>query len=128
VSLLKHDPPAVYVSKHLPRMDELKDAATRPLDGFERDALPKLLRDDDLVVDDSAETVRMLGALRAGKDCLACHRGSRGDLLGAFSYELRRARPEPKPPAQPANPQAGIDRSPDAIVEALRYREFATTD
>jgi hypothetical protein len=32
----------------------------------------------------------MLGSLRATKHCLQCHSGSRGSLLGAFSYRLRR--------------------------------------
>jgi hypothetical protein len=31
----------------------------------------------------------MLGAVRAGNDCLQCHNGPRGKLLGAFSYEFR---------------------------------------
>ena len=31
---------------------------------------------------------RMLGSLRAAKQCLDCHTASRGDLLGAFSYAL----------------------------------------
>ncbi len=31
----------------------------------------------------------MLGAVRSAKQCVKCHGGSRGDLLGAFSYTLR---------------------------------------
>ena len=49
VSLLKHAAPAVYVSDNLPRMSELRHAATRPLDAFEAAALPRLAK-DDLVV------------------------------------------------------------------------------
>src|SRR5207244_4458956 len=35
VSLLLHDRPVTYVSENLPRMDKLRGAPTRPLDGFE---------------------------------------------------------------------------------------------
>lgn len=42
VSLLKHEVPAVYLSEHLPRMDELREAQTRPLDAFETTALTAL--------------------------------------------------------------------------------------
>jgi hypothetical protein len=114
VSLLKHDPPAAYLSKNLPKMDELQNAATRPLDAFERAALEKLRRVDDVVVEDGPDGVRMLGALRAGKDCLACHRAERGELLGAFSYELRPSRPPPRLPAKPADPQARLRRETDS--------------
>jgi hypothetical protein len=34
----------------------------------------------------------MLGLARSVKQCVACHGGARGDLLGAFSYVLRRER------------------------------------
>ena len=30
----------------------------------------------------------MLGAIRSAKQCVQCHGGQRGDLLGAFSYTL----------------------------------------
>jgi mono/diheme cytochrome c family protein len=30
----------------------------------------------------------MLGAVRSTRQCVACHGGDRGDLLGAFSYAL----------------------------------------
>ena len=35
VGLLLHEQPVVYVSEHLPAMDELSEAPTRPLDKFE---------------------------------------------------------------------------------------------
>ena len=44
VSLLKHPEPMVYLSDHLPRMDELRGARVRPLDAFERESLPALRR------------------------------------------------------------------------------------
>ena len=95
VSLLKHKPPVAYVSEHLPQMDELRDAPTRPLDEFERRAIDQLRSDEDLVIDDAPNRIRMVGSLRAGKDCLECHSVRRGELLGAFSYELIGGRPIP---------------------------------
>jgi hypothetical protein len=89
VSLLKYDEPAVYVSEHLPRMDELREAPTRPLNAFEKSALADLQRGQDLRIQPNAEGFWMLGSIRALKACLGCHHGQRGDLLGAFSYKLR---------------------------------------
>jgi hypothetical protein len=42
VSLLKYDAPRVYLSDHLPRMDELRDSKTRNLDEFESQSLIEL--------------------------------------------------------------------------------------
>ena len=89
VSLLKHGKPAVYLSDHLPRMSELRHAATRPLDPFEAAALSRLAK-DDLVVHATGERLRVLGSIRASEACLACHAGEKGRLLGAFSYTLDR--------------------------------------
>jgi hypothetical protein len=46
--------------------------------------------DDDLIVREEEGVHRMLGSLRAAKQCLECHSAERGKLLGAFSYVLRR--------------------------------------
>jgi hypothetical protein len=43
---------------------------------------------EQLVVDEQPGEVRMLGAVRAAKQCLDCHEVPRGELLGAFSYRL----------------------------------------
>lgn len=88
VSLLLHDPPAVYVSESLPRMDKLRGAATRPLDRFEAAALNRLHGGEYLLMADVPGGARMLGAIRSVKQCTGCHGGQRGDLLGAFSYTL----------------------------------------
>jgi hypothetical protein len=88
VSLRKPSGPAVYLSENLPKVDELKTADTRLLDDFENRALSRLQTDDDVVIEESGGTIRMLGALRAGTHCTRCHAGSRGELIGAFSYEL----------------------------------------
>jgi hypothetical protein len=93
VSLLKHDKPAVYVAQTLPRMQDLKKADTRPLTEFEEGALEALRSGDDLVVEAVTNRIRMVGAVRAAKQCLDCHSVQRGDLLGAFSYDLQRDPP-----------------------------------
>lgn len=92
VSLLRFDEPRVYVLDHLPRMDQLssENAPTRPLDAFESESLKQLWTEADLVVSDHGSHVRMLGSLRAANQCLDCHTAQRGELLGAFSYVLRR--------------------------------------
>lgn len=88
VGLLLHKEPVAYVSANLPRMDELKKALTRPLDRFETTGLEKLRGGEDLVTADASANLRMLGAIRSAKQCVQCHGGQRGDLLGAFSYTL----------------------------------------
>jgi hypothetical protein len=95
VSLLKHEKPAVYVSRHLPRMQELKKAPTRPLDDFEGQALQALQEGEDLQAEATPNHIRMLGSIRAARQCLDCHEVKRGELLGAFSYDLRRDPPLP---------------------------------
>jgi hypothetical protein len=91
VSLLKHEQPVAYVSEHLPRMDELRKAPTRPLNGFEEKALKTLRAGKTLATDATVNRIHMLGAVRATRQCLDCHQVERGDLLGAFTYELWRS-------------------------------------
>jgi hypothetical protein len=88
VSLLRHETPQVYVANELPQMDELADVPYRSLNDFEKNALPMLECDEDVVVEQQPDRILMLGAVRAAADCLRCHEGNRGKLLGAFSYEL----------------------------------------
>jgi hypothetical protein len=88
VGLVVAPEPRVYVTKNLPRMDELADAPTRALDGFEQAGLKDLLAGETLFVRQLGDRVRMLGAIRSVKQCVGCHGGQRGDLLGAFSYTL----------------------------------------
>jgi hypothetical protein len=94
VGLLLHEAPVVYVSAHLPRMDELRKAPTRPLDVWEDAGLASLRGGEDLFVRETAEGLRMLGAIRSVKQCLECHGGQPGALVGAFSYTLRPVKPE----------------------------------
>lgn len=92
-SLLKHDTPRVYVSRHLPKMEKLAKAETRELTKFEAEALAKLHAGDDVAVEAQTNRIEMLGAIRAMKDCRQCHEVPLGTLLGAFSYDLRRDPP-----------------------------------
>jgi hypothetical protein len=89
ISSLKHKEPVAYVSKNLPRMDELREALTRPLDEFERERLPVLQSGEELSAAQGPRRIRMLGAIRAQEICLNCHTANKDDLLGAFSYDLR---------------------------------------
>ncbi|MEM9186041.1 MAG: hypothetical protein AAGB00_06035 [Planctomycetota bacterium] len=89
VGLLNHPEPVVYMLPGNPSMNQLAGAPTRPLDAFEAATLAKLLTSSDLeYLEDDTGGVRMLGAIRAAKQCLGCHQVSRGRLLGAFSYRL----------------------------------------
>lgn len=96
VSLLKHRPPAVYVSDHLPAMEELRTAPTRPLMRFESDAIARLAKGDDLATHVTEEgELAMVGSIRAIEDCRECHRVPVGGLLGAFTYRLKPISPPP---------------------------------
>lgn len=92
VGLVVHKEPVAYVSANLPRMNELRKASTRPLDEFETLGLKELRRGDDLFVRDVPRGRRVLGAIRSIKQCITCHGGNRGELLGAFSYALEKAK------------------------------------
>jgi hypothetical protein len=88
IGLVVHKEPVVYVSDFLPRMDELRTAPTRTVDDFEAAGLRALERGEELFVRDRGSERRMLGAIRAVRQCLSCHDGERGDPLGAFAYRL----------------------------------------
>lgn len=92
VGLIKHTEPVVYVSDKLPSMKDARTAARRPLNAFESAGLQMLEQGDDLFVRETAEGIRLLGAVRAVEQCTKCHGGERGDLLGAFSYCLERTK------------------------------------
>jgi hypothetical protein len=89
ISLLRHPEPVAYVSADLPRMEELRRAPIRPLDAVESSAIKQLREGEDLISVD-ADRLRMVGSIRNLRQCVDCHGGERGDLLGAFSYTLRR--------------------------------------
>lgn len=90
VGLLKHAEPKVYLSDKLPAMDDLRGAPTRSLDAFETAGLAVIRRGEEGFAAQRPDVVRYLGAIRSAKQCVECHGGHRGDLLGAFAYTLRR--------------------------------------
>lgn len=93
VSLLKHKSPVAYVSSYLPDMEKLANVETRSLHPFEKESLPRLEFDEDLVIAARTNEIRLLGSIRASASCLKCHEVETGTLLGAFSYHLTRAVP-----------------------------------
>ena len=88
VSLLLHDAPRVYATTDLPRMDKIRTVPTRSLDRFEETGLLELKVGEDFFTSETPKGVRMLGAIRSIEQCVQCHGGECGDLLGAFSYVL----------------------------------------
>jgi hypothetical protein len=92
VGLVKNDHPVVYISDQLVEMTDLKNVPKRELDRFEAAGLEKLQGGEDLFARRHNNTVRLFGSVRAQKDCLSCHDGGEGKLLGAFSYTLRNSR------------------------------------
>lgn len=90
IGLVRHEKPVAYISANLPRMEELRKAPTRPLDEFENAGLKALRAGEDLFVAEAGDVRRMLGAVRSAKQCVDCHGGQRGDLLGSFSYTFRK--------------------------------------
>jgi hypothetical protein len=93
VSLLKFEKPVVYLSAHLPRMQDIKNQPVRELSVFEEKALKQLQAGEDLVTEATTNRIHMMGSLRAGKQCLECHHGQYGQLLGSFSYDILRDPP-----------------------------------
>jgi hypothetical protein len=89
IGLLVHPEPVAYVSERLPAMDELRGAPTRSLDAFEAAGLDAIRGGQALFFSPPAERTRMVGAIRSVRQCVGCHGGERGYLLGAFSYALR---------------------------------------
>jgi hypothetical protein len=100
VSLLKHEQPMVYLSKNLPRMDDLRTAPMRRLDAFEEESLAALRSGQEIHTRAYGERIRMLGAVRAARQCVSCHEVEQGALLGAFSYEFRLRQPATLSPAE----------------------------
>jgi hypothetical protein len=90
VGLLRHDAPTVYLTDALPAMDDVKTAKTRPVDEFETKALKELASGKEVAAEATTNRIRMVGAIRMATACMNCHDGNRGDLLGAFTYELIR--------------------------------------
>ena len=79
----------VYLTDQVPNMGEGKNVPTRELDEFERTGLEKLGDGQDIHLENHGKEIRMLGPIFAGASCVVCH-GNRGQMLGAFTYEIER--------------------------------------
>ncbi len=92
VGLLKNPTPVVYLTDKMPDMKEAKEAKevpTRELDVFEKAALETIKGGESVKAEKHDKTMRVLGPIYAGQRCVKCHE-QKGQLLGAFSYELER--------------------------------------
>jgi hypothetical protein len=86
VTVKTNDTPAAKSDKNgLP-------AGARLPNMFEEAAIQKLLQGQSLFVYGQEDTIRMMGALHAGNQCIRCHDVKEGDVLGALSYTLRKAK------------------------------------
>ncbi|MFO1020878.1 MAG: hypothetical protein U0903_09310 [Planctomycetales bacterium] len=88
IGILKSEKPRVYVTEEFPDMAKLENVPVRELDAFEMAGLAKLRTEEDVVTEEHPARIRMVGSLRAGETCLKCHAVERGELLGAFTYEI----------------------------------------
>jgi hypothetical protein len=70
----------------------------RPLNADERAALRALDAGERLIVRIEDDGLRVTGPIRAGSECLGCHKKQRaGDMLGALVYTLRPLPPDVSP-------------------------------
>ncbi len=114
---------AVDVIPSMP--DKLTKYAVRAPDDYESKAIQKLQEGEQVVIQTTGDEIRMVGAIRAEKNCLECHvypesstrfhyqrdklllvphqkpAVKEGDLLGAFTYRIKRAAPETKSDENP---------------------------
>ena len=104
VGMLLNDRPLVYIAQQgeLPTMENIGDRETRELSEFETRGLEAFADGHDTYISASLNRIEMMGALRAADSCLQCHDVQRGEVLGAFSYDILRA-PVVKPKAQPSD-------------------------
>lgn len=117
IGVAMHDPPQVFGNGlgswigHQPdessvQADEWEGQAGRAPTPAEYDALRALQSGRELVTQPVGKGLRVYGAIRAGDECLGCHRDQRaGDLLGAFAYRLRPQGLHPPPPSVGPSPQ-----------------------
>lgn len=97
IGVAKHDPPRVFGGGmsmdvfHRPAKEApLQRGPGRPITDEERQALRALDAGERLVVVPDGAGLRVTGAIRAGDECLGCHKRKRaGDMLGAFVYRLQ---------------------------------------
>ncbi|HYF48099.1 MAG TPA: hypothetical protein VEJ63_01740, partial [Planctomycetota bacterium] len=95
----------VYLKRQVRSHHTAKNAPHRAMNRFETAAISKLpaaraaadiparwrISPEDVIVErQSNGDVRVLGAIRTTKSCYDCHATKEGELLGAFTYTLRK--------------------------------------
>lgn len=101
IGVAKHDPPRAFGGGlsmevfHRPADTmPLERSSGRAITAEERQALHALDAGERLVVVPEGAGLRVTGAIRAGDECLGCHKHERaGDMLGAFVYRLQPVTP-----------------------------------
>jgi hypothetical protein len=89
-----YEAPSVNTTSGALQMKMPANTTTRELDAFEKAALRKLRDGLDITTSEESDALRIVGSIRAKKDCLSCHECKEGALLGAFSYRLVHITPE----------------------------------
>lgn len=96
IGIAKHDVPVVFSSsfqgfQHAEDdMPQPQPQDGQPLTQEQQDAVAALRAGQSLIVRTEDAGLQVTGPIRAGGECLGCHRKERaGDLLGAFVYTLR---------------------------------------
>ena len=95
IGLVKHKEPEVYLGdgnhKDQPKVGTNAITPARKLDSFEAAALTELRHGVELVARTTMNDMRILGAIRARGDCLACHQVDQGALPWGFHAVYARA-------------------------------------
>ena len=86
IGIGKHPAPVAFLGRN--RHTVSLGRQTRPLTTFEERAISELTAGEDVAVQSDPTGRAIVGALRAKEDCLRCHGGKTGDVLGALSYRL----------------------------------------
>lgn len=94
IGIAKHNPPQVFSNEMSIFHQQNKETPPlrttgRAITVWEKRALRELDAGQRLIVEKQGKGLRVVGAIRAGDECLGCHKDKRaGDMLGAFVYSL----------------------------------------
>jgi hypothetical protein len=80
--------PFAYIQPFNVTKAHLQESDRRPLREQELGAIDKLAAGNETVFNERSTPPLLLGAVRASSQCLKCHEGPAGRMLGAFSYSL----------------------------------------
>ena len=95
IGVAKHNPPRVFSDEMSIFHQRNKERPPAPrttgrgMTAWEKQALRDLDSGQRLIVEKQGDGLRVAGAIRAGGECLGCHKKKRaGDMLGAIVYSL----------------------------------------